>query len=127
MYPEIIEVIEKVGNCFELPHREERMNKAELIEKVSDRVKIPSNTAKVIVDTIFDSMRGSLEKGEGIEIRAFGSFRVREYGAYKGRNPKTGEMVDVPPKKLPFFKVGKELKERANNTNGQENTPRNDQ
>ena len=103
------------------------MNKAELIEKVSARVRIPSNAAKVIVDTIFDSMRGSLEKGEGIEIRGFGSFTVREYGAYKGRNPKTGEMVDVPPKRLPFFKVGKELKERVNNTNGQENIPRDDQ
>ena len=90
------------------------MNKAELIKKVSERVQIPSIVAKVIVDTIFDSMRGSLEKGEGIEIRGFGSFTVREYGAYKGRNPKTGEIVDVPPKRLPFFKVGKELKERVN-------------
>ena len=90
------------------------MNKAELIEKVSTRVNIPSNAARVIVDTIFDSMRGSLEKGEGIEIRGFGSFTVREYGAYRGRNPKTGEIVDVPPKRLPFFKVGKELKERVN-------------
>ena len=90
------------------------MNKAELIEKVSTRVKIPSNAAKVIVDTILDSMSESLKKGEGIEIRGFGSFTVREYGAYKGRNPKTGEIVDVPPKRLPFFKVGKELKERVN-------------
>ena len=89
------------------------MNKAQLIEKVSERVKIPSTAARVIVDTIFDSMRESLEKGEGIEIRGFGSFTVRQYGAYKGRNPKTGEFVDVPPKKLPFFKVGKELKERV--------------
>ena len=75
------------------------------------RVKIPATAAKVIVDTIFDSMRESLEKGEGIEIRGFGSFVVRHYGAYKGRNPKTGETVDVPPKKLPYFKVGKELKD----------------
>ena len=90
------------------------MNKAKLIEKVSERVKIPSNAAKVIIDTIFDSMRESMEKGEGIEIRGFGSFTVRKYGAHKGRNPKTGQTVDVPPKKLPFFKVGKELKERVN-------------
>ena len=90
------------------------MNKAKLIEKVSERVKIRSNTAKVIVDTIFDAMRESLEKGERIEIRGFGSFTVRDYGGYKGRNPKTGKVVDVPPKKLPYFKTGKELKERVN-------------
>ena len=94
------------------------MNKAELIDKVSERVKIPVNAAKVIINTIFDSMRGSLEKGEGIEIRGFGSFTVREYGGYKGRNPKTGEIVDVPPKKSPFFKVGKELKEKVNTIEG---------
>ena len=96
------------------------MNKAELIEKVSERVKISSKAAMVIVNTIFDSMRESMEKGEGIEIRGFGSFVVRQYGAYKGRNPKTGEFVDVPPKKLPYFKVGKELKEKVNNMKGQE-------
>ena len=90
------------------------MNKAKLIEKVSERVKIRSNVAKVIVDTIFDAMRESLEKGERIEIRGFGSFTVRDYGGYKGRNPKTGKVVDVPPKKLPYFKTGKELKERVN-------------
>ena len=95
------------------------MNKAELIEKVSEKVQIPSNVAKVIVDTIFDSMRESLEKGEGIEIRGFGSFKVKKYGAYKGRNPKTGKSIDVPAKRLPFFKVGKELKEMVNNM-GQE-------
>ena len=90
------------------------MNKAELIEKVSERVKIPSNAAKVVVNTIFDSMRESLEKGEGIEIRGFGSFVVRKYAAYKGRNPKTGEIVNVAPKKLPYFKVGKEMKGLVN-------------
>ena len=90
------------------------MNKAELIEKVSERVQIPSNAAKVVVDTIFDTMKESLEKGEGIEIRGFGSFVVRNYGSYKGRNPKTGEIVDVAPKKLPYFKVGKEMKKLVN-------------
>jgi integration host factor subunit beta len=90
------------------------MNKTNLINKVSDRVNIPSNAAKVIVDTIFDTMRESLEKGERIEIRGFGSFVVRDYGGYKGRNPKTGKIVDVPPKKLPYFKTGKELKEMVN-------------
>jgi len=94
------------------------MNKAKLIEKVSKRVQIPSTAAKVIVNSIFESMRESLEKGEGIDIRGFGSFVVRQYGAYKGRNPKTGEIVGVPPKKLPHFKVGKELKEKVNTIKG---------
>jgi integration host factor subunit beta len=94
--------------------REKHMNKANLIEKVSERVKIRSNAAKVIVDNIFDAMKESLEKGERIEIRGFGSFVMRQYGGYKGRNPKTGKIVDVPPKKLPYFKVGKELKEMVN-------------
>ena len=90
------------------------MNKTKLIQKVSERMDIPSKVAKVVVDTVFDSMSESLKKGEGIEIRGFGSFVVRNYGAYKGRNPKTGENVDVPPKKLPYFKVGKEMKGLVN-------------
>ena len=97
------------------------MNRAELIKRVAEKDRIRINTARVIVDTIFDSMRESLEKGERIEIRGFGSFVVRKYGGYRGRNPKTGEIVDVPPKRLPFFKVGKELKEKVNNMGGQEN------
>ena len=90
------------------------MNKAKLIEKVSERVRIPPRAAKVIVENIFNEMKVSLEKGDRIEIRGFGSFVVRQYGAYKGRNPKTGKIVDVPPKKLPHFKVGKEIKELVN-------------
>ncbi len=91
------------------------MNRAKLIEKVSERVQIPTNVAKVIVNAVFDSMRESLERCEGIEIRGFGSFAVREYGAYKGRNPKNGNVVEVPPKRLPHFKVGKELRARVTN------------
>ena len=90
------------------------MNKAELINKVSEKANMTQKVAKVIVDTLFDGMMESLEKGERIEIRGFGSFVVRHYGGYKGRNPKTGEIVDVPPKRLPFFKVGKELRELVN-------------
>jgi integration host factor subunit beta len=90
------------------------MNKAELITKVSEKANVTQKVAKVIVDTLFDGMKESLEKGERIEIRGFGSFVVRNYGGYKGRNPKTGKIVDVLPKKLPFFKVGKELKEMVN-------------
>ena len=90
------------------------MNKTNLIKQVSERNKIQLNVAKVIVDTIFNGMSESLEKGERIEIRGFGTFVVRHYRAYKGRNPKTGGIVDVPPKKLPYFKVGKELRELVN-------------
>ena len=94
------------------------MNRAGLIKKVSERAKIPPNAARVIVSTIFDEMRACLEKGERIEIRGFGSFVTRHYRAYKGRNPKTGQMVDVLPKKLPHFKVGRELKEIVNTRSG---------
>ena len=90
------------------------MNKATLIKQVSERTNIELKAAKLIVESFFDGMAESLKNNERIEIRGFGSFSVRHYGAYKGRNPKTGEIVDVPPKKLPFFKVGKEMKELVN-------------
>jgi integration host factor subunit beta len=90
------------------------MNKAQLITKVSEKANVTQKVSKVIVDTLFEGMKESLEKGDRIEIRGFGSFVVRSYGGYKGRNPKSGEVVDVPPKRLPFFKVGKELKEKVN-------------
>ena len=90
------------------------MNKADLVKKVSERTSIPSSAAKVIVSTIFEEMRVSLQKGERIEIRGFGSFTVRGYKPYTGRNPKTGEKTKVRAKKGPFFKVGKELKAKVN-------------
>jgi integration host factor subunit beta len=96
------------------------MNKAELITKVSEKANVTQKVAKVIVDTLFDGMKESLGNGERIEIRGFGSFVVRNYGGYKGRNPKTGQIVSVPPKKLPFFKVGKELKEMVNTAGAQQ-------
>lgn len=92
------------------------MNKAELTLQVAEKTNLTQKVAKVIVDTIFDGMRDSLIRGERIEIRGFGSFVIRDYGGYRGRNPKTGDIVSVPPKKLPFFKVGKELKERVNSS-----------
>lgn len=94
------------------------MNRDNLIKKVSERMKIRPREAKEIVDNMFDAMKEGLEKGERIEIRGFGSFVMRQYGGYKGRNPKTGEIVDVPPKKLPHFKVGKELKDLVNKQEG---------
>lgn len=90
------------------------MTKSELIDKVARERQIPRAQAELAVNTIFESMVAALARGEGIEIRGFGSFSVRQYGAYEGRNPKTGDLVMVPPKRLPYFKVGKDLRERVN-------------
>jgi integration host factor subunit beta len=90
------------------------VTKSELIERISEKLKLPAGKAEGIVNCVFDSMVKALEEGEGIEIRGFGSFTVREYKAYEGRNPRTGETVHVAPKRLPFFKVGKDLRERVN-------------
>ena len=87
------------------------MNKSELIEAMAEQLNLPSKTATSIVNTILESMADALVRGENVELRGFGSFTVREYETYTGRNPKTGELIKVKPKKLPFFKVGKELRE----------------
>lgn len=89
------------------------MNKSELIETVAARKGLSYKKAEEIVNTIFDSMTEAMINEERIEIRGFGSFVVNHYKSYTGRNPKTGESIPVKPKKLPFFKVGKELKERV--------------
>ena len=90
------------------------MNKSELIQALAERQKLPLIKAEKIVNAIFEQMIDALKAGERIEIRGFGSFENRHYEAYVGRNPKTAEAIHVPPKRLPFFKVGKELKERVN-------------
>ncbi|MFZ3116540.1 MAG: HU family DNA-binding protein [Syntrophales bacterium] len=87
------------------------MNKSELIENLSKKANLTERKAIDVVNLIFDGFADELKKGGRVEIRGFGSFVVREYGAYTGRNPKTGDNIKVRPKKLPFFKVGKELKE----------------
>lgn len=89
------------------------MNKSELIERLSERCGISLIQAEEVVTLVVTRMRDTMARGGRIEIRGFGSFVVKEYQAYQGRNPKTGEAISVPPKKLPFFKVGKELKERV--------------
>jgi integration host factor subunit beta len=94
------------------------MTKSELIDAVAERTQITKSRAEQVVNCVFDAMTASLERGEGIEIRGFGSFTVREYKAYNGRNPRTGRPVPVPEKRLPFFKVGKELKELVNQGTG---------
>lgn len=90
------------------------MTKSDLIEKVATQLNLPKGKAELIINCIFDSMEESLKDGQRIEIRGFGSFEIRRYKAYEGRNPRTGSPVGVNPKRLPFFKVGKELKERVN-------------
>lgn len=90
------------------------MNKSQLIEALAQEINLPLREASPITNTILDTMVDALASGDSIEIRGFGSFVVKDYGSYKGRNPKTGESIEVPPKKLPFFKVGKELKEHVN-------------
>jgi integration host factor subunit beta len=90
------------------------MTKAELVEEVSRVSDLTKKHSEVIVDTVFKSIIDALHRGEKIELRGFGSFRLRRREPRKGRNPKTGDKVDVPPKKVPYFKPGKELKELIN-------------
>lgn len=90
------------------------MTKASLIDVLSEKSGITRVKAEAVVNTIFDIMVEALMKDDRIEIRGFGSFVNRKYDSYKGRNPRTGEIIAVDKKKLPFFKVGKELKEEIN-------------
>ena len=90
------------------------MNKSELVDALAGEKNLTYKKAEEIVNIIFDSMASTLSSGGRIEIRGFGSFVVKDYKAYMGRNPKTGEVIKVNPKKLPFFKVGKELREKVN-------------
>src|SRR3954469_19715362 len=95
-------------------YAELRVTKSELIEKISETLKLPAGKAEAIVNTIFDSMVKALERGEGIEIRGFGSFTVGKHEGDGGRTPRPGGAVPVGEKRLPFFKVGKDLRERVN-------------
>jgi integration host factor subunit beta len=87
------------------------MTKAELVEEVARAAELNKRDAEIIVETVFESVISALHRGEKVELRGFGSFRTRERGPRRGRNPKTGEPVDVPAKRVPYFKPGKELKE----------------
>lgn len=93
------------------------VNKSELIEKLAEMSGLNVLQSEEIVNLIYRKMRDTMMNGGRVEIRGFGSFVVKEYEGYQGRNPKTGAKIPVPPKKLPFFKVGKELKERIDNPN----------
>ena len=94
------------------------MTKADLIEEVSRVVEMTRKESEVIVEAIFDSIVRSLRNADKIEIRGFGSFRTRQRQARIGRNPKTGTRVEVPAKKIPYFKPSKELKDVVNNSDG---------
>ena len=98
------------------------MTKSELIDIVASQTNITKSRAELVVNCIFSTMTEAMKREEGIEIRGFGSFTVRQYKPYNGRNPRTGEPVHVASKRLPFFKVGKELKEMVNGNSTDENT-----
>lgn len=90
------------------------MNRSELIDLVAKRQNLPRKQAEDAVNAIFDAIVNAMKSDERIEIRGFGSFTTRHYGAYTGRNPRTGTSVEVPSKRLPFFRVGKDLRDRLN-------------
>ena len=94
------------------------MTKAELVEDVARAAELTKKDAERLVEIVFESIIETLNQGEKIELRGFGSFRVRERGARRGRNPKTGDPVDIPAKRVPYFKPGKELKELINEGEG---------
>jgi len=89
------------------------MNKSDLIDVLAKELDLPWRKSVEIVETVFDTMTNALVEDERIEFRGFGTFVVREYGGYTGRNPKTGKKLQVMGKKLPFFKVGKDFRERV--------------
>lgn len=99
------------------------MNKSDLIEKVVAKGNVPHKRAEQVVNLLFDEMTAALAREERIEIRGFGSFVSKHYRARTGRNPRTGESIPVPEKRLPIFKVGKELRERVDYRRDAENKP----
>ena len=92
----------------------ETVTKADLVEEVIRTTELPRKESEVVVETVFESIIQALQTGDKIEIRGFGSFRTRQRRGRLGRNPKTGAKVEVPPKKIPFFKPSKELKDFVN-------------
>ena len=90
------------------------MNKSELIEELSVKLALHPKKAEMVVNTVFDSIIKSLKDSQRVEIRGFGSFMIRDYKPYVGRNPKSGAKIKVRPKSLPFFKTGKDMRDRVN-------------
>ena len=108
------EAVEQADDLEKSESKAGVMTKAELVDEVARVVQLTKKQAETIVNIIFDSIVDSLRTGQKIELRGFGSFRLRSRKSRTGRNPKTGEKVDVPSKKIPYFKPGKELKELIN-------------
>ena len=96
------------------------MTKAELVEKVANQINLTKKQTEVVVNTVFSSITDSLAEGKKVELRGFGSFRIRQRNARVERNPKSGQKVDVPSKKVPFFKAGKELRELVDEREAEE-------
>jgi integration host factor subunit beta len=90
------------------------LNKLELIHELQSQTKLTQKEAAEVVNLFFETIADALENGDRVEIRGLCSFYVKEYGSYTGRNPKTGELVKIPAKRLPFFKCGKDLRDRVN-------------
>ena len=90
------------------------MNKSELVKVLAEKRKISIDDAEMVVQTLVSGMKDALVDGGRVEIRGFGSFKVKEYEGYQGRNPKTGELIGVQPKRMPFFRAGKELRDFLN-------------
>lgn len=90
------------------------MNKSELITALAEQKNMKFDEAAQVVEALFGSIKDALTSGDRVEVRGFGSFKIKDYKGYKGRNPKTGSVVQVQPKRLPFFRPGKELKEFIN-------------
>ncbi len=90
------------------------MNKSDLINKISERTELSKRNSEQFVNLMVDAIISAMMKEERIEIRGFGSFTIRHYDSYQGRNPKTGEKIKIPAKRLPFFKAGKDLVQRIN-------------
>ena len=103
--------------------KDHTMTKADLVEEVTRITELPRKEAEAVVETIFESIIGALQKGDKLEIRGFGSFRTRPRKGRIGRNPKTGEQVQVPAKRIPFFKPSKELKDYVNGGNAEAAAP----
>ncbi len=95
------------------------MTKAELVEEVSRVADLSRKEAELVVDSVFQSVIDALRRGDKVELRGFGSFRLRQRDSRRGRNPKTGDTVDVPPKSVPYFKPGKELRDLINQAPGE--------
>jgi integration host factor subunit beta len=87
------------------------MTKAELVEKVADKIQLTKKQAETVVNILLNSITEALSEGDKVELRGFGSFRIRNRNPREGRNPKTGDTVQIPAKRVPFFKAGKELRE----------------